>query len=202
MVACSSFFFNCSKNPDPLIQWLFWGPIHPCVIQVYSPFHWRVQPGILRVVLFYRKMEVNSNLARFLQRSRWKHQVLSTRNLWTIAGGRVSQLESNKTIQHMIMYTILEKHIFVYIYHIYIYLHTRYHVYTYLYTYTTLLHINRCQYANFHFNQTTLSHFSPIAAPRSIGLPRINQRHGTGCLCRNGHVHSIGYSSTQKKHKQ
>ncbi len=24
-------------------KWLIWGPKHPCVIQVLSPFHWRVQ---------------------------------------------------------------------------------------------------------------------------------------------------------------
>ena len=25
------------ENPDPSIQWLFWGPIHPCYIQVHTP---------------------------------------------------------------------------------------------------------------------------------------------------------------------
>ena len=27
------------KNPDPS-KWLFWGPIHPCVIEALSPVHW------------------------------------------------------------------------------------------------------------------------------------------------------------------
>ena len=37
---------NYPKYPDPSIQCLFWEPIHPCVIQVHSPLHSRVQ-GLL-----------------------------------------------------------------------------------------------------------------------------------------------------------
>ena len=42
-------FHLCPKNPDPSKMAILRTPKHPCVIQVRSPFHWRVQPGILRV---------------------------------------------------------------------------------------------------------------------------------------------------------
>lgn len=40
------------EYPDPSKAWRFWEPKHPCVIQVPSPFHCRVQSLILRVVCF------------------------------------------------------------------------------------------------------------------------------------------------------
>ena len=41
----------CPKNPDPSKICYFWGPPKTplLIMQVHSPFHWRVQPGILRV---------------------------------------------------------------------------------------------------------------------------------------------------------
>ena len=48
------------EYPDPSKAWRFWEPKHPCVIQVPSPFHCRVQSLILRVEANYLSHRIHA----------------------------------------------------------------------------------------------------------------------------------------------